>query len=210
MKKKALLAVLSIAAAASGCISTKSYVDPTFAHARYEDLKHPTVALALKVDVEFRRNGVHFPRGDAETRGTAERTLRGTGLITPTPSGSDGDIKVMVNNVGDVGAAVGKGVGTGLTLGLVGSTVRDGYEMTVTLTTNGKAVEKTGYTHQLISTVGNASGPPGLTPTTPSAAYGTIVEQMLLNAIQDFQSDGLLAGAAIRPVYLADANWAHE
>ena len=85
-----------------------------------------------------------------------------------------------------------KGFGTGLTFGLVGNTVRDGYEMTVALTLNGKSVTKTGYKHLLISTVGNATAPPGLKPTTPSAGVATIVEQMLLNALRDLQGDGLL------------------
>jgi hypothetical protein len=60
-------------------------------------------------------------------------------------------------------AAVGKGFGTGLTFGLAGSHVTDGYEMTVRLT-QGTTVTERAYSHAILSTIGNASGPHGLTP----------------------------------------------
>jgi len=189
------MALLS-AIALSGCISIKSYVDPTYAKAGYEDLTRPSQAPALKVNAEFLRNGERLPKGDNELRGHVERVLRGSGLITPSDSASDGTVTVAVNNVGDVGKAAAKGFGTGLTFGLAGSTVQDGYEMTVTLYTNGQTVTKSDYKHVIITTVGNEKGPEGLVPTTPGAAFGTIVEQMLLNALGDFQKAGLLVQAA--------------
>jgi len=183
---------LASAMALSGCISVKSYVDPTYARTAYEDLRKPAQVLALKVNVEFLRNGQRLPKADNEVRGHVERVLRGSGLITPSESAADGEITIAVDNVGDLGKSAAKGFGTGLTFGLAGSTVQDGYVMTVTLTTAGKTVTKSGYKHVLISTVGNKKGPEGLTPTTPGAAFGTIVEQMLLNVLGDLQKDGLL------------------
>ena len=178
--------------ALTGCISVKSYVDPAYTKTHYENLKKPAEALPLKVNVEFSRNGKPLPKADDELRGNVERILRASGLVTPAESAANGEIMVRVNNVGDLGSAGAKGFGTGLTFGLVGSTVQDGYEMVVELTTNGTMVTKSGYKDVLVSTVGNKSAPKGLTPISPSAAFSTIVEQMLLNALGDFQADGLL------------------
>ena len=99
---------------------------------------------------------------------------------------------MSLNNVGDVRDAAATGAATGLTFGLVGSLITDGYEMTVKLTINGKTVTKAGYKHAIHTTIGNRSAPPGLTPTTITAAFATIVEQMLLNALGDLEREGYL------------------
>ena len=198
MKISSLFVVSTAALICSGCLSMKSYVDQSYSKVRYEDLSKSGQALALRVNVEFLRNGTRFPKADGELRGHVERVLRGSGLITPSAS-ADGEITIAVDNVGDRGAAAAKGVGTGLTLGLAGSTVQDAYTMTVTLNAGGKTVTKAGYKHVLITTVGRKQAPAGLTPTTPTAGFGTVVEQMLLNALSDLQKDGLLVRSN-RPV----------
>lgn len=206
MKLQVATLALASAVALSGCISVKSYVDPTYAKTAYQDLNKPAQVLALKVNVEFSLNGERLPTGDNEVRGHVERVLRGSGLVTPSDSAANGEITVTVNNVADLGKVAAKGFGTGLTFGLAGSTVQDGYEMTVTLATKDRTVTKSGYKHVLISTVGNKKGPEGLTPTTAAAGFGTIVEQMLLNALSDLQRDGLLVRAGDRsPIRVAMA-----
>jgi hypothetical protein len=177
----------------TGCISMKSYVDPGFAKARYEDLRKPAQPYAFKVVGKFERNGKHLPKVDKQLQGHVERVLRGSGLIVPAESASSGEIIVVVNNVVNTGQAAAKGFGTGLTFGLAGSLVTDYYEMRIMLNVNGKVIEKSGYKHALHSTVGNKKGPEGLTPTTPIAGFETIVEQMLLNALRDVQGDGQFA-----------------
>jgi len=177
----------------SGCISVKVYVDPSMAKTGYEDLRKPAEPLALKVNVEFLRNGKRVANAENELRGDVERILRATGVIVPSASAENGEISVTVNNVGDLGSAAGKGFATGMTFGLVGTSVQDGYEMSVTLTIHGSSVTKSGYKDVLISTVGNKKAPEGLTPTSPSAGFATVVEQMLLNALSDLQKDGYLA-----------------
>jgi hypothetical protein len=47
----------------------------------------------------------------------------------------------------------------------------------------------------MISTVGNKAGPPGLSPLTTNAAFSTIVQHLLLNALADLQKDGALPQA---------------
>jgi hypothetical protein len=42
--------LLVVASLLTGCVSLKSYVDTSFAHTRYEDLKRPSKPLTLKVN----------------------------------------------------------------------------------------------------------------------------------------------------------------
>lgn len=81
-------------------------------------------------------------------------------------------------------------VGTGLTFGLVGSHVTDNYEMTVRLT-QGEIVTKR-YQHAILSTVGNASGPPGMTSVNFATAVNQVIDDLVLNSLKDFQAGGLL------------------
>jgi hypothetical protein len=177
----------------SGCISAKSFVDPAFPKVAYSDVRSRPVPLKLRLLVEFQRNGVPLPKADANLRDNADRILRATGVIAPVLDDGEGQIKVVVNNIGDTGNAVAKGVGTGLTFGLVGNTVSDAYEMTVTITAKGRTITRTGVRHALYTAVGNASIPPNLETAPPVVIYQRVLEQMLLRTLQDMQHSGELA-----------------
>jgi len=172
----------------TGCISAKSYVDPSYGKVKYEDLSRRTEPFRWKLVVEFMRNGSRLPTADAEVFGHVERVIRAAGIIPVTEVNAP-ELKVIVNNVADNGAAVGKGFGTGMTFGLVGSTVTDNYEMEVVLTDGNKVLRKSGYKHAIHTTVGNASGPQGLEPMSVTAAFGKVVEQLLLNALKEIEAD---------------------
>ena len=176
-----------------GCATTKSFVDPGYGRATYDDIIRRSEPYRVKIIVEFQRNGKHFPQVDSELMGHVERVVRGTGFIIPATQGTSGELKVIVNNIADLGKAAAKGVGTGLTLGLVGSTVTDYYEMESTLSLNDKVIKRTNYKHALHSTVGLKKAPEGLEPMTPSAAFGKVVEQLILNFLNDIQKSGELS-----------------
>ena len=189
---KAALAVMLLCLSLSGCISAKSFVDPSVPKISYEDLKKRSEPLRLKLVVEFQRNGEPLKEGDSVLRDTTERVLRSTGLIISTDKDVVGDMKVVVNNVGNVGDAVAKGVGTGLTFGLVGSTVMDGYEMKVAITINGKTASRTAIKHALYTAIGNTTLPPGIEGVPPNVGFERVLEQMLLRALHDMQDAGEL------------------
>lgn len=100
---------------------------------------------------------------------------------------------MIVNNISDLGKAAAKGLGTGLTFVLAGSTVTDYYEMEATLSLNDKVINKINYKHALYSTVGLKKAPEGLEPMTPSAAFGKVFKQLILNFLQDIQNSGELS-----------------
>ncbi len=177
----------------SGCVSPRTVVDPTYGKVKYEDLSRSSDPFKWKLTVEFQRNGQHFPKVDTTLRDHAERVLRASGLIVPTPDPTPGEIKVVLNNIADLDSARAKGFGTGFTFGLVGTTVTDHYEMEITISANGKVIKKTGLKHALHTTIGNASIPEGLEVLPTSTAFGRVVEQMLLNALKELQQSGELS-----------------
>ncbi len=176
----------------TGCVSPKSFVDPTYPKVSYDDVKKRPAPWRLKLSAEFQRNGEHFPKADSTLRDTSERVLRASGVIIPVSNDGEGEIKIVMNNIADMGAAVAKGFGTGLTFGLVGTTVTDAYEMTISITTNGKTIERTAIKHALHSAIGNTPTPEGLETMPPNVAFERVLEQMILRALRDMQDTGEL------------------
>ena len=188
-----VLAAAFACLALTGCLTPKSFVDPSFPKVTYEDLKRRPEPLRLKVDVEFQRMGERFLRAETLLKDNTERILRASGIIVPAADQGEGAIRVVVNNTGDVGEARAKGFGTGLTFGAVGNTVTDRYEMSVTIVASGKTVTKTGIKHAIHTAIGNTETPPGLEVMLPNVAFERALEQMLLRALQEMQQNGDLA-----------------
>lgn len=177
----------------SGCISPKSYVDPSYANATYDDIKSTPNKYKANVFIEFQRDGE--PLGgaaDKELRGHVERALRATGVIVPVSEKTDISIEVIFNNFGESGAA-GKGFATGLTFGAIGSLVTDYYEITVVFTDSSGKEHNSNYKHALHTTIGNKKAPfEDVEETTISNGFATIVEQIILNFVADMQEKDFL------------------
>lgn len=172
-----------------GCISPKSYLDPTQPKLTYNDIKKTQAPVPLKLTTIFLRNGEPYPRANPTLLDNSSRILRATGIIDPDGSNSVGTITVTVNNVADTAAAAGKGFGTGLTLGLVGSTVSDNYELTMAISINNKTISKSGIQNGIYTAIGNTSIPAGAEPLTASLAFQKVLEQMILKALKEIQLD---------------------
>lgn len=184
---------LVVSSLLQGCISTHSYVDPQFHHANYGDLFRVQPPYALSVEVEFQRNQVAQPSVDRTLLDSINRSLRASGVVVPYEGNgsADGAIRFTVDNLAGVGGAAAKGFGTGLTFGLVGSHVADGYEMTARLTRGDSVLERK-YQHVIYTTVGNASGPPGSPAVPLGTAFNQVIDDMVLNFLKDMQSEGHL------------------
>lgn len=124
-----------------------------------------------------------------------ERTLRGSGVTLPTSDGVDGEIRVTVNNIADLGGAAARGFETGLTFGAVGSTVVDTYEMSASLNARGRTASRSGVSHSMYTAIGNTSLPPNVEVTTVDLAFQKVVESMLLRVLQEMQQHGDLPGS---------------
>jgi hypothetical protein len=187
---RAACAVVLAGALLQGCMTPKSFVDPNGDSAKYEDLVRPSAPVKVKVNVEFQRNGEHFPKVDAKIRDISERVLRGSGMFVPAPDATTGEISIVMNNIADLAAARAKGFGTGLTFGLVGTTVEDDYEMSVTITVDGHTYKKEGLRHAIHTMIGNADAPAGMETMTVSMAVDRAAEKLLLAALKDYQKNG--------------------
>jgi len=175
-----------------GCVTPKSFLDPSIQKISYEDIQKRSEPLKLKLLVEFQVNGEHSPAADLILKYNAELTLRGTGVIVPVDDQADGEIKVVVNNFVDKAKAFAKGAGSGATFGIVGTTVLDAYEMTVSITVNGKSTSQTVTKHGIYSIIGSGTPPNGIASVHPNVAFARVVKQMLLRVIQEMQSAGEL------------------
>ena len=100
-------------------------------------------------------------------------------------------LTIVIDNVKVTDQGAATGIGVGLTFGLVGTMITDGYICAVTYRSpSGKTNSKT-VKHALHSTIGNASGPPGIPAMEPREAVAQVMEQLTLNALQSLRQDGL-------------------
>lgn len=175
----------------SGCLSTRSYVDPKLHDLNWSAVNAPTQVHAVALDVEFFRNGERFKRADKAARGAVERAFEKSGVVTLQPEGTSARIRIKLNNIADLSDAMKKGFGTGLTFGAKGTAVTDGYEITVSYDSAGKTLEKT-YQHALHTTIGNADPVTAATPMAPMQAFDQIVEDAVIHFLRDAQSEGVL------------------
>jgi hypothetical protein len=179
----------ALAFSATGCISTKSYVEPQYKKATYESIERLAEPLNVKITVTFLRNGEPLPAADGELRGHVERVIRASGVFTPsTAAETKASFQVRANNIADLAAARMKGFGTGLSLGAAGSTIDDNYEFEFTYVAAGKT-QTHKYLHTIHSTVGNAKPPAGIVATTPADAFSRVVEDVTLNFINDIRKE---------------------
>ena len=190
-----LLFVFFIALVTSGCLSTKAYVDPQFRRAAFADVKPSDNPKPVVVEASFQVNGKDKPSVNKFVLSRVMKVLRAAKVFAEgntTQQAKASHLKIVVNNFGDLGAAAGKGVGTGLTFGLAGSEVVDNYEMTVVYTpVAGSPITKT-YKHALHTTIGVHSAPPNLEPVPRELAFDQVMQDMLLNFLSDLQKEGAL------------------
>ena len=70
----------------------------------------------------------------------------------------------------------------------------DEFDMSVSITAEGKTVSRTGIKHVLHTAMGRTELPAGVETAPPAVATGQVLEQMLLRALRDMQKSGELSG----------------
>lgn len=189
MKKIALS--LAVALALSGCMSMKTYVDPQYAKSSPQDIKAVASKYTTLVQVEFQVNGEAKPAVDDQLMAQVTKSLLASGVFQIGAGAELPTIKVVVNNVADLGDAAASGFVTGLTFGAAGSVATDRYEATVSYTDKNGQPKTKKYLHALHTTLGNADAPvAGVAPLPLNDAFGKVIEQVLTNFIADMQREG--------------------
>jgi hypothetical protein len=191
-----LLVLLCASFMLSGCLAPKMYLDPTLPKVAKSDLATATAPQPIQVLYEFQTKGSANARATNITRDKVMATAGESGLFTTIsadPQDNQRRLTIVINNVPITQDGASKGFGVGLTLGLVGTMVTDGYECTAVLSVPGAEAVKFQYTHAIHSTIGNASGPPGLTAEpTPRDAVNKLVEQITWSILRDVSRSGRL------------------
>lgn len=191
-----LLVLVSASVLLSGCLAPTMYVDRTLPPASKADAPAKANPQPVQFLYEFQTRGTANARA---TEGTRERVLgvvKDSGLfsaISTEPQVNQRRLTVVINNFLVTEDAASKGFGVGLTLGLAGTTVTDGYDCKATLTVPGAEPVALQYKHALHTTIGNTSPPPGLTPE-PSAqdAITKLLNQLMWSIMRDLSKSSAL------------------
>lgn len=187
---KGALAVCA-AALLSGCISAQSYVDAALPPADKASVQAASNPQPIQVLYEFRTRGTPNAKATELTSKTVMQAVKDSGLfseISPAPVPSGRRLVITLDNVPITSHddAMAKGFGTGLTLGLVGSMVTDGYVCEATYSPGGSGDPvRFSYKHALHTTIGNASGPPGVVGRPPKEAIEALVAQLAWSVLRD-------------------------
>ena len=191
-----LLALFCASALLSGCLAPKMYIDPTLPKASKEDVTAATAPQPIQLLYEFQTRGSPNARGTDRSKDVVLSTVVQSGLFSTVgiePQANQRRLLIVINNVPVTQDPGAKGVGVGLTLGLVGAVVTDGYECTATLMVPGAEPLKFNYTHALHTAIGNTSAPMGLTAE-PSIreAIDKLVGQLTWSVLRDVSRSGSL------------------
>lgn len=183
--------VVAGAALLSGCASV--YVDTTTKPVPVSEMKKVAEPKPVRMVFEFQSKGAPNARATEFLKGEVTEQLKTSGLFSSVESTSpnDGILNVTLNNVPLTEDAASKGFVTGLTFGLAGSAVTDGYICTVSYLPPGKTepIIKTAR-HAIHTVLGNANAPVNATKSESiGAAVRTMASDVLSNALRDLSYD---------------------
>lgn len=187
------LSVATILALLSGCAAV--YVDGKAPEVPSANFKKPASPAGVQFLWEFQTKGVSNARATEMLRARVREQIAASGLFSvvsdaPDPSGAL--LSVTVNNVPLSDDAFRKGFVAGLTFGIAGQTVGDGYECTLRYTP-GRAgaapLVRTGK-HVIYTSVGSGSPPSGaLKMASIDEAVTTMLRQLLSRTLNDLSME---------------------
>ena len=176
----------------TGCASV--YVDTATKEVPASEMKKVADPKPVQLVFEFQTKGAPNPRATTLLKDTVAKEVADTGLfskVASEPTPNIGMLNVTLNNVPLTDNAAGKGFVTGLTFGLAGSAVTDGYICTVSYLPAGQTtpIVKTAR-HAIHTTVGNANPPAGVQKA-PSMldAVQKMTRDVVSNALKDLSYD---------------------
>jgi hypothetical protein len=183
--------LLAIVVLLSGCSSF--YVDtatkeiPTSA---FKQVAHPK---PVQIMFEFQTNGKFNERATAFLKEQVIEQIKSSGLFAAEAktSSKPAVLSVTINNVVIDKEAAAKGFATGLTFGLMGNTVADGYICTVSYLAEGQSTPIVKTAKHLIHTkIGNAKTPANVVKyPSVEAASRTMAREILSNTLHSLSHD---------------------
>jgi hypothetical protein len=189
-----LTRALAIATAVllTGCASF--YVDGTTKEVPSAQFKKVVEPKPVQVLFEFQTKGVVNARATDHLKAQVVEQIKTSGLfasVDDKPVASGAVLNVTLNNVPLSDDAFSKGFVTGLTFGLAGSKVSDGYVCTMTYSDpkQGAPITKQAR-HAIHTTLGASSTPTNATKAENiEAAVRTMTRQIVSTALNDLSQD---------------------
>ncbi len=173
----------------TGCASM--YVDTATKEIPVADMKKPAQPKPTQVSFEFKTRGAPNAAATKQLTDPVIKQVAESGLFAPAAGPGSAMLTVSLDNIQLGDDPSSKAFVTGLTFGLAGTAVTDGYICTVTYLAPGQTapvVKKA--THAIHATIGNASAPAGAGPKVDAAtAINTMTRAIVSNALRDLSID---------------------
>lgn len=186
------LTAVVMAVALTGCAT--AYVDATTKEINSAEFKKPAATQPVQLLFEFQTKGA--PNGQATELLKKQITeqVQSSGLfsmVDDKPVNNGAILSIALNNVPVTDDAFSKGFVTGMTFGLVGSQVTDGYVCTVKYLTPQQPQPITkAARHAIHAVIGAGAAPPnGVKAESIEAAVRTMTRQVLSTALNDLSRD---------------------
>lgn len=209
MKLKQVLKSLFVVATSAatlglgGCAAM--YVDGNQPETKTSEFRKPAQPPAVQLAFEFQTKGAPNARATEFLKAKVKSQVQESGLfsgVSDGPVGNSGLLTITVNNVPLTDDAASKGFVTGLTFGLAGTTVADGYDATLSYSppaAAGSAATRVQAKHIIHTSLGTGS-PPAKAIKTSGAdeAVTLMLRQLLSKLLIDLSKDpGFPAGQRI-------------
>lgn len=188
---KLLLATFAVAML-SGCASF--YVDTAIRDIPADQMAKTSNPKPVQLLFEFQTKGVLNARATEHLKAQATALTVGSGLfseVTAVPVANNATLSITLNNVPLTDNAFGKGFATGLTFGLAGNTVTDGYVCILDFSPGSSApkISKT-VRHAIHTTMGNQNAPPNAEKSESiQDAVTKMTRQIITNALNELGRD---------------------
>lgn len=191
-----LVAAIGLTLSLSACLAPHSYVDQSLGEPNSAQLKKSANPQSIQLLVEFQTKGVANAQATEALRPRVYEQVSQSGLFSrvsydPVPSGRK--LSITLNNVPLTDNVAAKGFGTGLTFGLIGTMVTDGYICTTHYLEPGHDPVTTTVKHAIHTTIGNASGPEGLQRMSVQEASATMLRQIVGRSLEQIDQASDLA-----------------
>jgi hypothetical protein len=186
---------ISIAAISLGGCAT-AYVDGALKDANLSEVRKPARATDAQLLFTFQTKGTANAKATEALKGDVTKLVQESGLFATVgsePALSGSIISITLNNVPitDQGDAAAKGFATGLTFGLVGSAVTDGYVCVVEYVPAGGRAKVSKTTRHAIHTTMGAKGAPenAVKAKNIEDAVRTMTRQVVTEALKEVSRD---------------------
>lgn len=182
----------------TGCANF--YVDNGLRDADTAQLQKPASPKPVQLFFTFQTKGSPNLQATQQIKGQVTELVNQSGLFGPlqeVASADAGVLQITLNNVPLSDDAAAKGFMTGLTLGLAGSTVGDGYACDLQYKAAGTAAPINAHVnHAIYTSLGATSGPQAATKmASVGEAVNTMVRQAVKSLLKKLSDDPQFQGA---------------